>query len=96
MAVALARVNRADVWYELAGSGPPLVLLHAGGTDARMWDEQYPRLAEQFSVLASTRAAMANLQSALTRKRPSIYSPPMRSMSSMRAESRALIFAACP
>jgi 3-oxoadipate enol-lactonase len=49
--VAVARVNGADLWYELEGSGPPLVLLHAGGTDARMWDEQYPRLAEQFSVL---------------------------------------------
>ena len=51
MVVALARVNGADLWYELKGSGPPLVLLHAGGTDARMWDEQYPRLAERFSVL---------------------------------------------
>src|SRR5687768_7725407 len=49
--MAVARVNGAGLWYELEGSGPPLVLVHAGGTDARMWDGQYPRLAEQFSVL---------------------------------------------
>jgi 3-oxoadipate enol-lactonase len=49
--VSLARVNGAELWYELQGEGPPLVLLHAGGTDARMWDEQIAGLAERFRVL---------------------------------------------
>lgn len=39
------------LWHEIRGSGGPVVLLHAGGTDARMWDEQFAPLAERFRVL---------------------------------------------
>jgi 3-oxoadipate enol-lactonase len=38
-------------FYEIRGSGPPVVLMHAGGTDATIWDEQIGPLAERFSVL---------------------------------------------
>jgi len=34
-------VNGAEIYYELAGSGPPVVLLHAGIADSRMWDGQF-------------------------------------------------------
>src|SRR5260221_6487910 len=44
-------VNGAELHYDLAGSGPPLVLLHAGICDRRMWDGQLPALAEHFRVL---------------------------------------------
>jgi 3-oxoadipate enol-lactonase len=33
-------VGGARLWYEQSGEGPPVVLLHAGIADARMWDEQ--------------------------------------------------------
>jgi 3-oxoadipate enol-lactonase len=49
--VSVAYVNGAELWYELQGTGRPLVLLHAGGTDSRMWDEQFAALAERFRVL---------------------------------------------
>jgi 3-oxoadipate enol-lactonase len=39
------------LFYEVAGAGPPIVLLHAGGTDATIWDEQVPVLAERFTVV---------------------------------------------
>lgn len=39
------------LWYEEAGSGPPLVLLHAGILDARMWDEHVAALAERHRVV---------------------------------------------
>jgi pimeloyl-ACP methyl ester carboxylesterase len=39
------------VFYEVTGSGPPVVLLHAGGTDASIWDPQVAPLAERFTVL---------------------------------------------
>jgi hypothetical protein len=31
--------------YEVAGQGAPLLLLHAGIADSRMWDEQFPACA---------------------------------------------------
>jgi 3-oxoadipate enol-lactonase len=39
------------LFYEVAGAGPPVVLMHAGGTDATIWDAQLPRLAARFTVL---------------------------------------------
>ena len=36
-----ALVNGANIHYELAGEGHPLVLLHAGIAGGRMWDEQF-------------------------------------------------------
>jgi 3-oxoadipate enol-lactonase len=49
--VSVALVRGAELWFEHRGEGAPLVLLHAGGTDARMWDEQVGPLAERFQVL---------------------------------------------
>ena len=46
-----ADVNGARLWYELAGDGPPLALLHAGIADARMWDAQVEHFARRFRVL---------------------------------------------
>lgn len=44
-------VNGATLAYEMEGKGHPLILLHAGIADSRMWDEQFPVLAEQFQVV---------------------------------------------
>jgi pimeloyl-ACP methyl ester carboxylesterase len=38
--------------YLDAGAGPPVVLLHGGGLDHRMWDDQVAALAGEFRVLA--------------------------------------------
>jgi len=46
-----AEVGGAKFYYEIAGEGPPLVLLHAGIADGRMWDEQFQVFAEHFQVL---------------------------------------------
>ena len=46
-----AEVNGARIHYELLGSGPPVVLLHAGIADRRMWDEQMGPFAQHFQVL---------------------------------------------
>jgi 3-oxoadipate enol-lactonase len=37
--------------YEVAGSGPPVVLLHGGWLDARQWDGQFEELAREFTVV---------------------------------------------
>lgn len=46
-----AEVNGAQLYYEVAGAGVPLVLLHAGVADGRMWDEQFAALAEKYRVI---------------------------------------------
>jgi 3-oxoadipate enol-lactonase len=47
----IADVSGARIAYELAGSGPPVLLLHAGIGDRRMWDAQIPAFAEHFTVV---------------------------------------------
>jgi 3-oxoadipate enol-lactonase len=47
----IAKVNGARIAYDVAGSGPPVLLLHAGLGDRRMWDAQVPAFAEHFTVI---------------------------------------------
>jgi 3-oxoadipate enol-lactonase len=44
--MGVAAVNGVDIFYEVAGEGPPLVLMHAGIADSRMWDDQVPVFAK--------------------------------------------------
>jgi pimeloyl-ACP methyl ester carboxylesterase len=44
-------INGANLYYEVAGSGYPLVLIHAGVADSRMWDEQFAVFAEKYHVV---------------------------------------------
>jgi 3-oxoadipate enol-lactonase len=47
----IADVNGARIAYDVAGSGRPVLLLHAGIGDRRMWDAQVPAFAEHFTVI---------------------------------------------
>lgn len=44
-------VNGVQMAYDEDGTGPPLLLLHAGITDRRMWDDCAPDLARRFRVI---------------------------------------------
>jgi pimeloyl-ACP methyl ester carboxylesterase len=46
-----AEVNGARVYYEVAGEGEPLVLVHAGIADSRMWEGQIAAFAERYRVV---------------------------------------------
>ncbi|MCB8985995.1 MAG: alpha/beta fold hydrolase [Ardenticatenaceae bacterium] len=46
-----APVNGAQLYYEMAGSGEPMLLLHAGVADGRMWDAQFPFFARHFRTI---------------------------------------------
>ena len=37
--------------HDVIGSGPPVMLLHSGVTDRRMWDPVVPQLSHQFTVI---------------------------------------------
>lgn len=44
-------VDGTRLWYEAAGDGPPVVLLHGGWLDLRQWDDQFATLAREFRVV---------------------------------------------
>ena len=46
-----ADLNGARFYYEVAGAGHPLVLLHAGICDSRMWDGQVAAFAQHYQVV---------------------------------------------
>jgi 3-oxoadipate enol-lactonase len=46
-----AEVNGARLYYEVAGSGHPVVLVHAGIADHRMWDDQFALFAQRYRVI---------------------------------------------
>ncbi|MCI4062956.1 alpha/beta hydrolase [Micromonospora sp. R77] len=50
--MAKIEVNGALLAYDEAGSGSPVVLLHAGIADRRMWRAQVPALATRHRVVA--------------------------------------------
>jgi 3-oxoadipate enol-lactonase len=41
----------ADIYYERAGAGSAVTLLHSGVCDSRMWEPQWVPLAESFTVV---------------------------------------------
>ncbi|MCH5584931.1 alpha/beta hydrolase [Shimazuella sp. AN120528] len=41
-----------DLYYEVTGTGKPIVLLHSGGADLRDWTFVAPLLAENYKVIA--------------------------------------------
>jgi pimeloyl-ACP methyl ester carboxylesterase len=49
--MAFLDVDGARLWYEVAGEGRPVVLLHAGIADSSMWDEQMRTFALDHRVV---------------------------------------------
>jgi 3-oxoadipate enol-lactonase len=49
--VPTVEVNGARLWYDEAGDGPALLLLHGGLGDSGLWEPVVPFLAEEFRVI---------------------------------------------
>jgi pimeloyl-ACP methyl ester carboxylesterase len=47
-----AAINGAEIHYRTSGDGLPLLLLHAGICDSRMWDDQIGEFARTHRVIA--------------------------------------------
>ena len=43
--------NGARIYYEVEGTGPAVVLIHAGVANLRMWDDQVPALRDDYRVI---------------------------------------------
>lgn len=44
-------VEGAELYYEVAGSGYPLLLIHAGVADSRMWEAQMEAFAPHYRTI---------------------------------------------
>lgn len=51
IASGMAPVNGAQLYYEVKGKGHPLLLLHAGVADSRMWDRQFEAFSTVYRVV---------------------------------------------
>ena len=51
VAQGLAAVNGTHLYYEVRGQGRPIVLIHGGLMDRRMWDGQFELFAEKYKVI---------------------------------------------
>lgn len=46
-----ASINGIDMYFETKGEGQPLLLLHAGVADSRMWDSQFEEFSQTHFVI---------------------------------------------
>jgi len=46
-----AEVNGTRLYYETAGAGHPIVLIHGYTLDSRMWDDQFDKLSQKYRVI---------------------------------------------
>ncbi len=63
-------VDDAQLAYDVTGSGPAVLLLHAGLGDRTMWDAQASAFADEFTVIRLDARGFGE-----TRKPPVAYSP---------------------
>lgn len=48
---AMLEVGKAGIYYETAGSGQPLVFIHAGVADSRQWNNEFGYFSKSFTVV---------------------------------------------
>lgn len=46
-----AEVNGTKLYYEVAGQGDPIVLIHGFTLDTRMWDDQFKEFSKHYRVI---------------------------------------------
>ena len=51
MSNLIVELNGTQFYCEAAGDGFPLVLVHAGIADGRMWDDQFEAFAQNYRVV---------------------------------------------
>ncbi|MFO7683120.1 MAG: alpha/beta hydrolase [Chloroflexota bacterium] len=46
-----ANIDNAKIYYEVAGKGLPLVMIHAGVADSRQWNNEFTNFAQSYQVI---------------------------------------------
>lgn len=57
---SMAEINGTKFHYEISGEGYPLVLVHAGIADGRMWNDQFDVLAQRYKAIRYDRRGFGN------------------------------------
>jgi len=47
----MLELDNAAIYYETAGSGQPMVFIHAGIADSRQWNNEFRSFADRFNVI---------------------------------------------
>ena len=47
----MVNINDASIYYEIAGSGRPIVMIHAGVADSRQWNNEFHSFAARYQVI---------------------------------------------
>ena len=70
--VASLSLDAAQIFYEVTGNGPAIVLINGGGLDCRMWQPQVGPFSRHFRVLRYDPRAIGRSE---TTDRTAIWSP---------------------
>ena len=46
-----ATIEKAKIYYEMAGNGTPFVMIHAGVADSRQWNNEFASFANDYQVI---------------------------------------------
>src|SRR4030042_4061059 len=46
-----APVHKGELYYEVAGSGHPVLFIHAGVADCSMWEDQFNLFSQSYRVI---------------------------------------------
>lgn len=55
-------IGGKELNYEVSGSGPTVVLIHAHSVDRRMWDTQFASLASRYQVIRYDAGHFSNME----------------------------------
>jgi pimeloyl-ACP methyl ester carboxylesterase len=44
-------IDQAKIYYEMAGEGMPLVMIHAGVADSRQWNHEFAEFSQDYQVI---------------------------------------------
>ncbi|MSP13094.1 MAG: alpha/beta hydrolase [Chloroflexi bacterium] len=58
----LLKMGDAQIYYEMAGAGPPFVMIHAGVADHRQWNNEFAEFAKEFRVVRYDRRGYGKSQ----------------------------------
>src|SRR5437016_4628192 len=59
--------------YERAGRGTPIIFLHGGLLDRRMWDDQFAFFAQQYQAIGSQLATIPEAGHTLVLEKPAEF-----------------------
>jgi len=68
-----AEIPGARLYYEMAGEGETLVLLHGGMLDTRMWDEQFQIFAQNYRVIRYDERSSGKSEDLASNEQPYIF-----------------------